>query len=106
MPLVPLYDGAPLMEQVTSIENVLAAWQRVKRNIQVARRGRSAGVDDITLLDFEADLARQLDTLVDELRSGRYRPLPPIPVNIPKRSGGARAIAILTVRDRVVQRAV
>jgi RNA-directed DNA polymerase len=95
-----------LLEQVTDIQNVLAAWQRVKRNIQVARRGRSAGVDDITLRDFEADLARQLDTLVDELRSGRYRPLPPIPVSIPKRSGGARAIAILTVRDRVVQRAV
>lgn len=106
MPLFPLYDGAPLMEQVTSIENVLAAWQRVKRNIQVARRGRSAGIDDITLRDFEADLARQLDTLVDELRSGRYQPLPPIHVRIPKRAGGARAIAILAVRDRVVQRAV
>ncbi|HWQ13974.1 MAG TPA: reverse transcriptase domain-containing protein [Roseiflexaceae bacterium] len=107
MPLFPVYDGPPLLEQVTSLENMLNAWRRVKRNIQLVRQGRSAGIDAVTLSDFEADLARQLDTLVEELRSGRYQPLPPRRVAIPKpKSGGERAIAILAVRDRVVQRAL
>ena len=106
MPLFPHYHGPPLIEQVCSVENLTLAWRRVNSNIQVARRGRSAGPDAVTLRDFEADWTRQMTQLADELRSGAYRPLPPRRVSIPKAGGGARAIAILTVRDRVAQRAV
>lgn len=106
MPLFPRYSGPPLIEQICSVENLTLAWRRVRSNIQVARRGRSAGPDAVTLRDFEADWTRQMTTLAEELRSGAYRPLPPRHVQIPKASGGARAIAILSVRDRVAQRAV
>lgn len=106
MPLFPRYDGPALMEQMCSVENLTLAWRRVRSNIQVARRRHSAGVDAVTVRDFEADWARQMTQLADELRGGTYRPLPPRHVRIPKRSGGERAIAILTVRDRVAQRAV
>lgn len=106
MPIFPHYAGPPLLEQVCQVENLTLAWRRVRRNIQVARRGRSAGPDDVTLRDFEADWARQMMVLADELRTGAYRPLPPRHVQIPKASGGARAIAILAVRDRIAQRAV
>lgn len=82
------------------------AWRRVRSNIQVARRGRSAGLDAVTLRDFQADWANQMTQLADELREGTYRPLPPKRVAIPKASGGERAIAILAVRDRIAQRAV
>lgn len=106
MPLFPPYSGPALMAEVCSVENLTLAWRRVRRNIQVARRGRSAGADAVTLRDFEADWTRQMIVLADELRTGAYRPLPPRYVQIPKASGGARAIAILAVRDRVAQRAV
>lgn len=106
MPLFPRYSGPALMAEVCSVENLTQAWRRVRRNIQVARRGRSAGPDAVTLRDFEADWTRQMMVLADELRSGAYRPLPPRHVQIPKASGGARAIAILAVRDRIAQRAV
>lgn len=106
MPLFPPYNGPALMAEVCSVENLTLAWRRVRRNIQVARRGRSAGADAVTLRDFEADWTRQMIVLADELRTGAYRPLPPRHVQIPKASGGARAIAILAVRDRVAQRAV
>ena len=106
MPIFPRYDGPPLIERVVHVENLTIAWRRVRSNIQVARRGRSAGVDAMTLRDFEADWAIQMSQLADELRTGTYRPLPARQVHIPKASGGERAIAILTVRDRVAQRAV
>ena len=106
MALFPRYDGPPLMDRVCSVENLTVAWRRVRGNIQATRRGRSAGPDSVTVRDFEADWARQMAQLADELRTGAYRPLPPRRVQIPKSSGGERAIAILAVRDRVAQRAV
>lgn len=106
MALFPKYEGPPLIEQVCGVENLTTAWRRVRRNIHVARRGRSAGMDAVTLRDFEADWSRQMAQLADELLSGTYRPIEPKRVAIPKASGGARAIAILAVRDRVAQRAV
>lgn len=106
MRLFPKYDGPSLIEQVCSVENLTAAWRRVRSNIHVARRGKSAGVDAVTLRDFEADWANQMAQLANALRDGSYRPLPPRRVSIPKRSGGERAIAILAVRDRIAQRAV
>lgn len=106
MPIFPRYDGPPLLDQICRVENLTLAWRRVRSNIQVARRRSSAGSDAVTLRDFEADWAAQMTQLADELRTGAYRPLPPRTVQIPKASGGERAIAILAVRDRVAQRAV
>lgn len=106
MPIFPKYSGPPLLEQICGVENLTLAWRRVRSNIHVARRGRSAGPDLVTLRDFEADWSAQMARLADELRGGVYRPLPPRMVRIPKASGGERAIAILAIRDRVAQRAV
>ncbi|MCG8349495.1 MAG: RNA-dependent DNA polymerase, partial [Chloroflexales bacterium] len=106
MPLFPKYTGPLLMNQICSIENLTLAWRRVRSNIRVARRRTSAGPDSVTLRDFEADWTNQMTQLADELSQGVYRPLPPRWVAIPKRDGGARAIAILAVRDRIAQRAV
>jgi RNA-directed DNA polymerase len=100
------YTGPPLMEQVVSVPNLTEAWRRVRSNIHVARRDKSAGIDDVTLRDFEADWPNQMRTLADELSTGTYRPLPPRRVAIPKASGGERVIAILAVRDRIAQRAM
>ena len=106
MPLFPKYTGPLLMNQICSIENLTLAWRRVRSNIRVARRRTSAGPDSVTLRDFEADWTNQMTQLADELSQGVYRPLPPRWVAIPKRDGGARAIASLAVRDRIAQRAV
>lgn len=106
MRLFPRYSGAPLIDQIVSVENLTLAWRRVRSNIKLAQRGRSSGPDAVTLRDFEHDWARHMGTLADELRNGSYRPVPPKRISIPKASGGQRAIAILTVRDRVAQRAV
>lgn len=106
MPLFPKYEGPPLMERLCQVETLTSAWQRVRSNIPLQQRGRSAGTDAITIRAFEADWSRQMHALADDLRSGRYRPLPPKLVDIPKPQGGMRAIAILAIRDRIVLRAM
>jgi len=106
VPIFPKYTGPALLEQVVTVENLTLAWRRVRGNIQVARRGRSAGIDAVTVRDFEADWASQTSRLAEELRTGTYRPLPARRVTLPKASGGERAIAILAIRDRIAQRAV
>jgi RNA-directed DNA polymerase len=106
MPLFPTYQGPSLLEQLCHPETLTEAWRRVRSNIHVARRGHSAGIDAVTIRDFEADWPNQMARLADELRTGSYRPVPPRRVMIPKANGGERAIAILAVRDRIAQRAM
>jgi group II intron reverse transcriptase/maturase len=43
--------------------------------------------------------------LAAELRTGRYRPHPPVQIQIAKADGGCRTIAVYMLRDRVAQRA-
>jgi RNA-directed DNA polymerase len=94
-----------LLEAIASVDNLTRAWQKVRRNIRVAQRGRSRGTDEMTIAAFEADWAQQMEILAAELRTGQYHPLPPRPFFLPKDDGSRRAIAILAVRDRVAQRA-
>jgi RNA-directed DNA polymerase len=96
---------AKLLELVAAPENLLAAWRAVRGNIPKYRRQRAAGPDGVSISEFEKDLTTQLKVLRDMLMKGRYQPEPPAFFSVPKRSGGERLLAILSVRDRVAQRA-
>lgn len=76
------------------------AWRHVRAN-----RG-SAGVDEISLDEFERDLKNNLYRLWNRMSSGSYFPPPVNEVMIPKKSGGERPLGIPTVADRVAQAAV
>jgi RNA-directed DNA polymerase len=77
---------------------VWEAFKRVKAN-----QG-AAGVDGQSILEFEADLSRNLYKLWNRLSSGSYFPPPVKRVMIPKRDGGGeRSLGIPTVADRVAQ---
>ena len=76
------------------------AWRQVRAN-----RG-SAGVDEISLDEFERDLKNNLYQLWNRMSSGSYFPPPVKEVMIPKKSGGERPLGIPTVADRVAQTAV
>lgn len=94
-----------LFDQITSPENLLRAWRSVRGNIPKYRRQHSCGPDGVSLLEFERDLASQLQVLQDMLLSGRYQPASPRFIKIPKKNGGSRTLSILNVQDRVAQRA-
>ena len=76
------------------------AWNQVKSN------GGAAGVDGVTIPEFEVELAGNLYKLWNRMSSGSYMPPPVNAVPIPKKSGGTRVLGIPTVADRVAQTAV
>lgn len=85
-----IYRGDVLME----------AWKRVRAN-----RG-APGVDEETLSAIEARGVEEfLLELGDDLRLGRYRPLPVRRQYLSKPDGRQRPLGIPTVRDRVAQAA-
>jgi len=69
------------------------------------RKDGAPGVDGQTAADFERDLEGNLQQLLDDAKSGRYRAPPVRRVLIPK-PGGTRPIGVPTFEDKVLQRAV
>lgn len=92
------------MQQAKSFEIskhlVLEAYQRVKAN-----KG-SAGIDDVSIAQFEENLKDNLYKIWNRLSSGCYMPPPVKLVEIPKSNGGTRPLGIPTVSDRVAQMVV
>lgn len=89
-----------LFQHIVSVPSLYQAWRKVRAN-----RG-AAGVDAISLDEFEANLTANLRELSRNLLSGAYQPMPARFVIIAKENGKERELGILTVRDRVAQRAV
>lgn len=81
-------------------ENLAAAWLKVRAN------GGGPGVDGQNLRDFETRLRENIAELHHELADGKYEPKAVVKVLVPKASGGRRPLGILTIRDRIIQRAV
>ena len=77
---------------------VWEAYQQVKAN------GGAAGVDGISIEEFETDLRDNLYVIWNRMSSGSYFPPPVRAVEIPKpHSGGTRILGIPTVADRIAQ---
>src|SRR5438309_8150188 len=85
-----------------------ALWDKVLRRdvltrawVMVRRNNGAPGIDNTTLATVEEyGVSRLLGELADELREGRYRPLPARRVLIPKpgQPGAVRPLAIAAVR--------
>lgn len=85
---------------VCELPVLMGAWKSVRAN-----KG-AAGVDLVTIAEFERDLVGNLQALAERLREARYYPMPLRTVEMKKRTGGTRTLGILTVEDRIVQRAL
>jgi len=90
-----------LIDKVWKPANLQSAFRKVKAN------GGAAGVDRVTVKDFERRLEENLNKVAEQLRTGTYQPQPIRRVWIPKPgSSEERPLGIPTVRDRVVQAAL
>jgi len=90
-----------LIDKVYALPNLRQAFARVKAN------GGAAGVDHVTVEEFERHLEVNLEKLSQSLRDGTYRPQAIRRAWIPKLgSKEMRPLGIPTVRDRVVQAAL
>jgi RNA-directed DNA polymerase len=77
---------------------VWEAYQRVKAN-----KG-AAGVDDVSIAEFEQDRDKHLFRIWNRMSSGSYFPPPVKAVEIPKPGGkGVRVLGVPTIADRVAQ---
>ncbi len=92
--------GHSLIDKVYSRRNLELAWEKVKKNRD------SAGIDEVTIRQFEERKEFYLDLLHRKLREGTYRPKPVKRVEIPKSGGGQRKLGIPAVIDRVCQQAL
>lgn len=88
-----------LIDKVYDLRNLNRAWEAVKRN-----KG-AAGVDQMTVAQFEKNLEQYLVRLHLKLRDGTYKPPPVRRVYIDKADGSKRPLGIPAVADRVVQMA-
>jgi RNA-directed DNA polymerase len=88
------------MEAVVARDNLRQALDHVRRN-----KG-APGIDGMTVDDLAAYLKEQWPQIRVQLLDGSYRPQPVRRVEIPKASGGTRALGIPTVLDRFIQQAV
>lgn len=88
------------LEKVIDKENLLLSYEHIKNNSDCA------GVDGITFEMFDGILDENIEKLAEEVRSGNYKSADLQGIIIPKSGSKIRALAIPTIKDRVLQRAV
>jgi len=89
-----------LYKQVYADDTLTEAWRHVRTGTD------QAGVDGVTVVQFQARLFANLKALQATLMQQRYYPQPVKRISIPKADGTRRPLGILSVTDRIVQRAV
>lgn len=107
---------ATLLDQILDFDNVQSAWQHVKS------QGKTPGVDDWSVRRFARNWEENLRSLIGEVRANTYKPSRLRVRYVPKRRGAGkpgdrsvtrspadspdlRRLGIMTLRDRVLQRA-
>ena len=80
--------------------------EALERAFRRQTRRASAGVDGITVAEYEQNLEINLQDLCSRVHTGRYRPQPVRRVYIPKADGGRRPLGVPTLEDKIVQGAV
>lgn len=88
------------LETILTRENLLTAWEAVRRN-----KG-APGVDGKTIEATDQHLRQHWGAVHDKLMAGSYKPAAVRSVDIPKPHGGTRTLGIPTVQDRLIQQAI
>jgi group II intron reverse transcriptase/maturase len=89
----------------TSLNHYLdAEWLRYA--YECTRKDGAVGVDGQTAQGYATKLEQNLQSLMDRLKSGRYRAPPVRRHYIDKSDGGKRALGIPSFEDKVAQRAI
>lgn len=99
--LAKRYKGKPL----TSLNHYLdEEWMRYA--YELTRKDGAVGVDGQTAADYENDLESNLKSLLDRIKSGKYKAPPVRRTYISKADGSKRPLGIPTFESKVAQRAI
>ena len=90
-----------ILEKVYSSWRLRASWQQVKRN------AGAAGIDQMSVRDFEYQETELLELIVEKLKAGTYRFKPARRALIPKEGKAEmRKLGIPVVMDRIVGQSI
>ena len=89
-----------LLRQIVALENLSRAWE------EVTDEPVTPGIDGVTVEAFARHWQANLVDLRQDVLGNRYRPAPLVRFTIPKRDGSPRLLGNLTLRDKILQRAV
>jgi len=90
--------GTPSVDRVADPILLSRAWKKV------ACGGSARGIDRVSPDDYAVDLQQRLSRLAERLADGTYKPSPARRIRLENDPG--RRIAVPTVEDRIVQRAL
>lgn len=76
--------------------------------IIVKAKGAAGGIDGITIQEFEKEKRKQIPMLIEELKSGTWKPYPYLEIEIPKSKDPTekRKLGMIAIRDKIVQQAI
>jgi group II intron reverse transcriptase/maturase len=89
-----------LINQILSPDNMRSAWE------EVAGKHSAPGIDQVSVERWRRNWEERLVELAASVRTNTYHPQNLLRYSVPKKGGETRQISILTVTDRVIQRAV
>ena len=67
---------------------------------------KAVGIDGITKKDYDKNLDKNIENLVDRLRKKAYKPKPARRIEIPKDNGKTRPLSIYCYEDKLVENAI
>ena len=102
--IAELAGKSPAMAFTSLNQYLDAEWLRYA--YECTRKDGAVGADGQTAQDYAANLEQNLQSLLDRLKSGRYRAPPVRRHYIDKSDGGQRALGIPSFEDKVAQRAI
>ena len=102
--IAELAGKSPAMAFTSLNQYLDAEWLRYA--YECTRKDGAVGADGQTAQDYAANLEQNLQSLLDRLKSGRYRAPPVRRHYIDKPDGGQRALGIPSFEDKVAQRAI
>ena len=88
----------------TSLVHLINA-DNLKLCFSELKKNKAAGIDAMTVVEYEENLGERLKSLIERMKSKRYKPQPVRRVYIPKpgKAGEKRGLGIPTVEDKLVQ---
>lgn len=90
----------PFYNQLCNIELLREAW------LMVNAKHSTGGIDAVSVEEFEQNVGQNLDNLLASLVSQKYVSMPMKKASCLKKDGSKRELGMLTVSDKIVQRAV
>ncbi len=93
--------GKPILTLAHHIDMAL-----LRKAYSMTRKDGAPGVDGVIAEEYEQELERNLQRLLDGFKSGTYKAPPVRRAYIPKADGDQRPLGIPTFEDKILQRAV